>query len=159
MYKMFRDDDIAVTSNCDLLRRVHELFITRNKVHTIAVLMKDIWENKEVWYWLMTAPNLEICLHGWDHKDFSIMSEEEIRHDITLALAYWKSRLACHKKEYIPIKTFLPPWNRISPALIKVSQEFGMAVDNRVGGEVYNFHYWALYEPMRIVALEEALRG
>ena len=155
---MYRDDDIAVTSNINLLLQVHSLFIKYNKIHTIAVLMEDIWENKEVWHWLMTAPNLEICLHGWDHKDYSVMSEEDIRHDLNLCFDYWKRRLADHKKSYIPIKKFLPPWNRVSAALIKVCDEFGLEVDNRVGGVVYNFHYWALYEPDRMRALEDALK-
>lgn len=158
MFKMYRDDDICVTSNIEILRRVHEFFIKYNKVHTIAVLMEDIWENKEVWHWLMTAPNLEICLHGWDHKDFSVMTKEDIRADFKLCLDYWVRRLKDHKKEFIPIKKFLPPWNRVSEDLKVVCAEFGLEVDNRVGGEVYNFHYWALYDPERIAALEEALK-
>jgi peptidoglycan/xylan/chitin deacetylase (PgdA/CDA1 family) len=156
--KIFRDDDISVTSNCDLLRHVHELFIKYNKTHTIAVLMKDIWENKEIWYWMMTAPNLEICLHGWDHKDYSVMNEEDIRKDLNLCLNYWEKELKDHKKEYIHIKKFLPPWNRVNATLIKICDEFGLEVDNRIGGLVYNFHYWCMYDQDRMKALEEALR-
>ncbi len=87
------------------------------------------------------------------------MSEEEIRADFNKCFDYWKHKLACHKKEYIPIKKFLPPWNRVSDTLKKVCTEFGMEVDNRVGGEVYNFHYWALYDEWRMKELENVLRG
>lgn len=157
MSLIYRDDDISVTSNSELVYRVHNLFIKHNKVHTIALLMKDIWDNKEIWHWLMTAKNLEICLHGWEHSDYSIMSEGDIRHNFTWCFDYWKEKLACHKKDFIPIKKFLPPWNRVSEALIKVADEFGMEVDNRVGGEIYNFHYWALYDDWRMKDLEGRL--
>jgi peptidoglycan/xylan/chitin deacetylase (PgdA/CDA1 family) len=158
MKELYRDDDISVTSDCRLLREVHELFLKYNRIHTIAVLMKDIWDNKEVWYWLMTTPNLQIGLHGWTHKDYSIISEEEIRDDFNLCFEYWKFRISENKKEYIPIKTFFPPWNKISNTLIKVCAEFGLDLDYRKGGDVYNFHYWALYEPVRMRRLEEALK-
>lgn len=157
MYKMFRDDDICITSNSELIYRVHNLFIKHNKIHTIAVLMDNIWDNKEIWYWMMTAKNLEICLHGWTHTDFSKMTEQEIREDLTKCFDYWKMRLECHKKPYIEIKKFLPPWNRVSDTLKKVCSEFGLEVDNRVGGEVYNFHYWALYDTYRMDELDKVL--
>lgn len=157
MYTLFRDDDISVTSNITLLKQVHNHFVTYNKMHTVAVLMKDLWENKEVWYWLMTAENLEIGLHGWEHSDYGKMSPDRIRRDIENSLWYWKERIAAGKYPYRPIKVFYPPWNSTSQHLESVCEEFFLKVDSRVGGEVYNFHYWALQDFGKLEDLKEAL--
>lgn len=158
MYTLYRDDDISVTSNITLLMKVHELFIKHNRIHTVAVLMKDLWENKEVWYWLQTAPNLEIGLHGWDHQDYGKLDKVSLWSLLTASLEYWQIRTLRGGYKLRPITTFYPPWNSVSQDLMRVCNSFGLTVDSRVGGEVYNFHYWALFEDRRMKELEEALR-
>lgn len=98
--------------------------------------MKDIWDNKGIWYWMQSA-NLEIGLHGWTHRDYSILTEQVVYTDLLTSLDYYKKHGG--KKE---IKVFYPPWNRTSKALEKVCGQLGLTVDTRKGGEVYNFHWW-----------------
>lgn len=157
MFKLYRDDDISVTSDLGLLMKVHEQFIRYNRIHTVAVVMKDIWQNKEIWYWLMTARNLDVGLHGWEHRDYSRMDLIDIEGDITMSLEYWNHCRARGKYPHKQIEVFYPPWNKISPALQKACDEFSLALDNRVGGEVFNFHYWACTD-RHMDQLQEALR-
>lgn len=157
MITLYRDDDICVTSNVTLLRQVHDLFIKHNKIHTVAVQMKDIWDNKEVWYWLMTAPNLEVGLHGWEHKDYGVMPYSEIYSDIERSINYWNTHIVKGKYHQKPLKKFFPPWNSSSYRLEEACEKFGLTVDTRVGGEVYNFHYWALQDKDRMKKLEDTL--
>jgi peptidoglycan/xylan/chitin deacetylase (PgdA/CDA1 family) len=147
---LYRDDDISVTTNIILLKKVHDIIVSRGKIHTVAVQMKDIWENKEVWYFLMTAKNLDVGLHGWTHRDYSKLSYDEIMRDIHESISYWESNIlrgGYNKKE---IKTFYPPWNRVSQDLERACKDMGLILDSRTikthPGEVYGFHYWTFTE-------------
>lgn len=158
MYRLYRDDDISVTSDINLLKKVHEYFIKYNKIHTVAVLMKDIWDNKEIWYWLMTAKNLSIGLHGWKHKNYSELSAPKIACDIHKSLQYWRLHVTRGNYNAELNHVFYPPWNAVGQELISACKDAGFAVDSRVGGEVFNFHYWACQDQAHMSALEEALK-
>lgn len=154
---LWRDDDISVTTDATLLVKIHELFVKYHKTHTVAVQMKDIWENKEVWYFLMTAPNLNIGLHGWEHTDYSRIPRAEIKHELSMALDYWNFMIARGNYEPKPLSVFYPPWNKINEDLVDVCKELGLRVDNRVGGDVFNFHSWEFIYPERLKHLEASL--
>ena len=68
---LLRDDDINVYTDAFKFKEFHEQFIAKNQVHTVAVIMKDLWQNHALFYYLATAPLLEVGLHGWEHKDYS----------------------------------------------------------------------------------------
>jgi len=158
-YTLFRDDDISVTSNIVLLRQVHDLFLKHNKIHTVAVLMDRLWENKEIWYWLMTAKNLRVGLHGWTHIDYGRNTEAATIADIRQSLAYWNSHYDRGKNVPPLIDTFYPPWNSVSAELESACAATGLTLDARMGGEVFNFHYWSCQDAKYMKQLEEALRG
>lgn len=158
MYTLYRDDDISVTSDIQLLMEVHDLFVKHGKIHTVAVLVKDIWENKEVWYWLMTSSNLRIGLHGWDHKDYGRAGYSEIQSDIQRCLEYLHDKAKKGKYESPYVDTFYPPWNSVGPDLSKICQLYGLQCDARIGPPVFNFHYWACQDKKHMDALEEALK-
>ena len=83
---LFRDDDISKFTDLTLFRKVDELFIRHNKIHTIAVEMEGIWENKGIWNYILTSPVIKVDFHGWTHKDYSKLTYEEIKDDIEKTL-------------------------------------------------------------------------
>jgi len=145
---LWRDDDISVHTCPMEFKKLHQKFIDTKQVHTVAVLMKDLWENHSLFYYLATAPYLEIGLHGWEHKDYSKLSYEECYEDIYKSLDYWKENsdrmIGSHKE----IKTFFAPWNRESDKIKMACANLGLNFCNVKGGEwqgywVKSFHYWS----------------
>lgn len=159
-YSLFRDDDISVTTDIGLLIKAHELVTDYGGRHAVALLMKDLWDNKEVWLWLMTTPNLVVGLHGWTHRDYSVLQSTEIIADIELSLTYWREHIGAYP-EAPQIDTFFPPWNRSSPALERACYATGLKLDTRwkKDSDVYGFHSWELILPERRAKLVEALES
>ena len=149
MAKIYRDDDVNKYTDIGLMEEIHAPFIKYNKIHTIAVEMEDLWESKHVWYWITETPNIDVELHGWTHKDYSAMSYEDVRKDIQKSLDYWNGHTLMGGYKEKQIKVFYPPWNRVSPILQDVCDNLGLKLDNRVGGDVYNFHWWTFRDKRR----------
>lgn len=157
MYTLFRDDDISKYTDMTLMREVHQLFIDNKKIHTVSVEVEGLWDNKLVWYWLMTAPNLQIGLHGWNHSDYSVMAITDIIDHFQRSYRYWSERIAGGGYEKRDFVAFYPPWNKVGNGLRMVCEEYKLPLDNRVGGEVYNFHWWTMHDDKRKAALQSAL--
>lgn len=148
--RIYRDDDVNVYTDAFRFKALHEEFIKRKEVHTVAVIMKDLWENHALFYYLATAPYLEIGLHGWEHKDYSLLSEEECYDDIFESLMYWKlnARRMVGKPEK-RITTFFAPWNHKSEDIEKACKYNGLKFCATKKGEwegydVHSFHHWYL---------------
>ena len=155
---IWRDDDVNVYADIDTLKRIQALFNKYDKVHTVAILMKDLWEGKGVWYWLMTTPNLDIALHGSEHKDYSVMSYDEICYDLLRTFHYWKEHTVQGGYGLRSIRVFYPPWNKVSDNLRRACAEFNLKVNDSVDlAEVYNFHWWEMIDPDNLKKLEEEL--
>lgn len=156
-YSLFRDDDISFTTDWRLLQEAHDIIVRAGRVHTVAVLMFDLWENHEVWYWLMTAKNLRIGLHGWRHSDYGAMPQAEIEADIRRSLDYWREHTVNYRNPP-SIESFYPPWHRSGPALEAACKACGLALDARKSAPVYCFHSWELIQPEPRARLEKAVR-
>lgn len=162
---LFRDDDINIHTDSGLFRQVHELFNKYGKTHTIAVEMENLWDNKFIFYYIAMNRNIKIGLHGWTHRDYSKLSYDECCADIGKSLKYWYENrnrmllpeIAAHESNRID--TFYPPWNRVSDSLKKACEFHGLKVDARCTlPEVFNFHFWTMFETHRIKELEELLK-
>jgi hypothetical protein len=155
--EVFRDDDIGVMTDIGKLERAHEIIVSAGKTHTVAVLMKDICDNFEVWWFLHNAKNLNVQLHGWTHKAYDGLpwwdnsgkycdglTYDEIMSDLRESLDYWKniSKRGCYRIP--PLTTFYPPWNRVSDLTLKAAAACGLTVDARhgKGTPVFLFDYW-----------------
>lgn len=158
---IFRDDDINVKTNVLFFKKVHDLFIEYNVKHRIAVLFEGLFDNYELAHYLCTAPNLEICWHGWAHKRYGILPYEEIADDIQKSLSYWNENT---KRRYsnliLPVKVALPTWNQVSEDYKRACNDCGLTVDARCTWEegVNEFHYWSLVEEFRFKDLEKLLK-
>lgn len=163
---IFRDDDISCFTDLTTLKTIQGLFDIRNKVHTCSLLMKDLWESKGIWFWLMTTKNIDVALHGWEHIDYSLLSKGEIESDIRKCLTYWeinsKRAMDVYGYDYRPIKVFYPPWNKSSNDLIEVCDTLGLEVCTKTKvshpDEVWDFHWFECVRQDGLDKLKEALR-
>ncbi|MEK7113094.1 MAG: hypothetical protein AAB875_07330 [Patescibacteria group bacterium] len=148
-HKLYRDDDVNVYTCPFAFKALHEEFIKRKEVHTVAVIMKDLWENHALFYYLATAPYLEIGLHGWEHWDYSEYSYENCYIELNKALEYWEEnakRMVGYAK---PIDTFFAPWNHESEYIKLACKELGLKFCATKKGEwdgkyINSFHHWYL---------------
>jgi hypothetical protein len=152
---IYRDDDCNVYTDFYLFRKLHEAFIAEGKTHTVACIMKDLWQNHAVFYYLITAPNLDVELHGWEHKDYSQMSKEECLEDLIKALDYYKensSRMLKTDYEALPdikkITTFYAPWNKRGEGIVSACDDLGLKFCDVKQGEwegkpITSFHWWS----------------
>jgi hypothetical protein len=160
---VYRDDDVNIYTDLYILTQVQKLFDKYNKVHTITVIMRDLWDSRGVWQWLMTTKNINVELHGWEHIDYTSVNYETIYNSLKLALMYWGiNGRRCeeqYKYKLRPITTFYPPWNKVNEDVYKACSDLGLVVDNRpTGQDVYSFHWWEMVEAEQLSRLEGALR-
>lgn len=146
---LWRDDDVNYLTDAFRFRELHERFVQRGQIHTAAVLMKDLWENHALFYYLVTAPNLDIGLHGWTHKDYSKLSYEECYEDIKRSLDYWGENTQRMVGKTKPIGVFFAPWNKESKEIKKACEDLDLKFCATKGGEwdgkkVKSFHHWAV---------------
>lgn len=145
---LFRDDDPSVYTCPYEFKKIHQQFIDKKTTHTVAVLMKDLWQNHSLFYYLATAPYLDIGLHGWEHKDYSILSYNECYEDIKKSLDYWEENTSRMVGKTKKITTFFAPWNREGEEIKKACKDLGLKFCAVRKGEwegqyIKSFHYWS----------------
>lgn len=145
---MIRDDDINLYTCVELFKKIHEKFIESKVEHTVAVCMKDLWQNQALFYYLNSAPYLKVELHGWEHKDYSILSYEECFGDLRKSLGYWYENSERMLGSSHKITTFFAPWNRESDNIRRACWDLNLKFCNVQRGEwndqeIKSFHYWA----------------
>ena len=156
---LYRDDDISKYTDLTTIMRIQELFVKYNKIHTVTILMEDLWESRGVWEWLISTPNLDIALHGWNHKDYSELCYVDTLEEIRKSLTYWERNLE-RLDLNIPIKVMYPPWNKSSDKLAMVCDELGLELNVNVDDkEVFNFHWWEFIGGKNLDKLEKVLSG
>lgn len=156
---IYRDDDINVYTDLNTLDKIQQLFIKYNKIHTVTLIMEDLWESRGVWEWLMTTNNLDIALHGWRHEDYSKKSYEEIKADVSKALSYWKRNVERCGYGVNRITVMYPPWNAVSANLIDVCMEFDLIIGRASPGKMFTFHWWEYINGKNLHQLERVLDG
>jgi peptidoglycan/xylan/chitin deacetylase (PgdA/CDA1 family) len=159
-YSVFRDDDVNCFTDIGLLKYTHDLIESRGKVHTVAVEVESIWRAKSVWFFLMTAKNLDVVLHGWDHSDYSQLDRDTIYKHVEKSLHYWDHHSAAYDHPHT-LTTWCPPWNRTSEDMWSVATDHRLTIDTRWKGDsdVYGFHHWEISDPAREAKLIKALES
>ena len=149
--EMWRDDDLNVYSDAYLFKKLHEQFIREGKVHTVAVLMKDLWQNHAIfWYLTQMSQNgsLIVELHGWEHKDYSKLAYTECYDDLKKSIDYWKENAdRMTGKDNRAITTFFAPWNREGENIKWACRDLGLKFCATQSGEwdgnkIRSFHWW-----------------
>ena len=138
---IYRDDDINYLTSADELKRIHEPFACRGVVHTVAVEMYQLWENKSLFHFLATDRFIDIELHGWRHDDYSTWTSKSVRHDLSKAIDYWNEHVRDH--DFLnTITTFFPPWNKTSQSVVWACRELGLKLSHERSDYAWQFHYW-----------------
>ena len=159
MSKRYRDDDISKYTDITTISKVHDLFVRYNKIHTVTLIMEDLWDSRGVWEWVTTTPGLDIALHGWRHVDYSKMYQEDVFNHIKISLDHWNVNLARLGKA-IPLKIMYPPWNASSQCLVDTCAHFGLVVNTDIDtSRVVNIHWWEYIEGRNLNKLEEILKN
>ena len=146
--KIYRDDDCNVYTDAFRFKEFHQQFIENKKTHTVAVIMKDLWENHALFYYLATAPYLEVALHGWEHKDYSQCYYTECYDDLSKSLEYWQENASrMTNKPAKKITRFFAPWNRGGQDIERACDNLGLEFCNVKMGEwngydIVSFHWW-----------------
>jgi len=151
---LWRDDDCNVYTNITEFKKLHQKFIDAKKVHTVAVIMKDLWNNHALFYYLATAPYLEIGLHGWEHNDYSEMSYQDCYMDLKNSITYWEGN---YKRmmgvDMVPYhkatRVFFAPWNKDSRHIRSACEALGLEFCSVRKGEwngqnIRSFHHWSV---------------
>lgn len=150
---LYRDDDVNVYTDAFEFKKLHQQFIAKNQVHTAAVLMKDLWENHALFWYLATAPLLEIGLHGWTHIDYSKLGYTDCWDGLMRSLDYWEENVKrmlniTKLPEGKKIKIFFAPWNRGNDETKKVCRDLNLKFCDVKGGQwedykIKSFHWWS----------------
>jgi peptidoglycan/xylan/chitin deacetylase (PgdA/CDA1 family) len=178
---LYRDDDISKFTDLTAFIKINNLFVKYGKIHTCIVEMKDLWDSRGIFHLLNTLPNIEIGLHCWEHIDYSQFNKEmkdkfnievadeyeAIVKNIKQCLDYWNASCIRGYGHTRIIRTFYPPWNRISANLEKAVRDCGLNLDYRLGktlnnpvsnDDVLSFHWWEILDDMHLRELEKKLR-
>ena len=155
---IWRDDDIGKFMDITTMMNLHDLFIKHDKIHTVTVLMEDLWESRAVFEWLITTPHVDIALHGWTHESFRNVNFAQARDIFAMCLDYWAmhtSRIGCE----IPIKVWYPPWNEINDEVRMACDHVGLEANDSVDESlVTNIHWWYYIGGRHLDELEEMLK-
>ncbi len=143
-----RDDDINVYTCVEEFRRIHSVFQKHNRIHTVVCEMNRLWENKSLFWLLLTDPLINVELHGLEHTDYSITGDHIMRHDLWMAIDYWetnaKRMLGVNELSSLKtITTFFPPWNKIAPYTESVCKELNLRLSYKQEDCKWMFHWWA----------------
>src|SRR3990167_4681098 len=146
--ELWRDDDLSVYTDICLFKALHQKFINKKQVHTVAVIMKDLWLNQAIFYYLATMPYLDIGLHGWEHKDYSTIAYTECYDDLKKSLDYWWENSLRMTNQCKKITTFFAPWNREGENIKLACKNLALEFCNTKGGawngyKVKSFHWWS----------------
>ena len=152
---LYRDDDPNVYTDAYLFKELHKQFLNKGIEHTAAVIMENLWENHALFWYLATAPLLNIGLHGWQHKDYSILSYEECYDDLKKSLDYWKENSTRMTGQCKEISIFFAPWNRESENIRKACADVGLKFCNVKKGkwedyEIRSFHWWNIIDDWKL---------
>ncbi len=146
---IYRDDDPNVFTDAYLFKKLHEQFLKEGLVHTAAILMKDLWQNHALFHYLATAKDLNIGLHGWEHKDYSQLSYSECYDDLKRSLEYWKENSTRMTGKCKKITIFFAPWNKKGNNIVKACNDVGLKFCNMQKGiwngeQIQSLHWWSV---------------
>lgn len=157
---LWRDDDVSKYTDLTTLFKIQELFDKYNRIHTVTLIMDELWESRGVWEWLMTTQNIDIALHGFMHCDYSTMSYVWVESHIQGSLEYWEENSKRGGYKFRPLKVFYPPWNKVSDDVYKICSKYGLEVNTCVDeSKVYNFHWWECVKKQGLDKLENRLKN
>ena len=160
MELIWRDDDIYMTKsliedihfyNLKQFKKIHKLLTKRRFIHTLAIIASEIDKYPKLTKYLLKHKNeCSFQSHGWEHLDYSEMSENDIYYYLD------KANKKIEKTFCTKVTTFYAPYNKFSQKLrnvcntlrLELNDDFVLPVQWLKGkrSKTVNFHYWAVNE-------------
>jgi peptidoglycan/xylan/chitin deacetylase (PgdA/CDA1 family) len=142
---IFRDDDISKDTDLKKFKAVRDLFNKYGVLHTVALICKDIEQNKPLLKYLKSQKNIDVQVHAWEHFNFQT-DLPKLHEQLPLAVELVT-------KHFNKPTVLYPPWNKSSIGVERIAWDNGLKVMadkislsqylRGVKGNVINFHYWA----------------
>jgi len=101
----YREDDISKNTSLEAIKHTHNQFINHHKTHTIALICEGLEENSKLVGYINSTHNWEICIHGWTHENYSLLSKQRIADDLDRCILKVEALFGV-----TPEKWYLP-WN------------------------------------------------
>ena len=144
---LYRDDDINYLTSVDELRRIHAPFKRHNKIHTVACEMYRLWENKSLFWFLLTDEHINVELHGWQHNPHYMMLPNVIYEEFKKSIDYWEGHakrmlLVSELPELKRITTYCATWNKSSKNIEEICKLMNLKLSTNNGDCAWMFHYW-----------------
>lgn len=124
---IIREDDFDPRYSLDFVKKIHELFLEKNLIHTVALLPSKedrIGHTEELISYINSTSNWDIQVHGWHHEKYSEWKYEDTVKDLFAVIGYIRQKF--NKDPSI----FYPPWNCDSDILRKACQYVGLEHNN-----------------------------
>lgn len=127
--------------------------------HTIAVVARDINLAPQLVNYIRNQPNIEVQLHGWEHRDYTVHHDLIAEH-LKLSVKEMEKHLGVRPT------IWYPPWNHVDDKMREHAANIGLTISyekislsqyirKETEAEVVLFHYWADEE---VMLLEPALQ-
>ena len=136
---IFRHDDFDFRENLETVKKIHEEYIKRDLVETIAVnnsIGGGVGWKPEVLDYVNSTSNWDIQLHGWMHEPYEHYPYWRVFGDLVATLS--------HTKQYFPNsdpKIFYAPWNGYSGTIEKACADLGIQMGG-VGDYIMHYLDW-----------------
>lgn len=152
---IYRDDDVPQITSVEDFQRIHNEFIRSDKIHTFSILASQLNQRMDFVEWVLSQPNKDFVLHGWNHVAYAELGDNLIREHIKNSLDSFERYL-----HVFPTEWHLP-WNGWTkelgfgglPRIKKIAKDFGLlvnggsehigkVVNQNIKAEVVYFHHW-----------------
>jgi peptidoglycan/xylan/chitin deacetylase (PgdA/CDA1 family) len=135
-YVIFRMDDIQDYWLQVAQLSLMDLFVKRNQSLSLGLIMNRIGNDTKLIDKLKEGSSkklFELCLHGWDHLDYTKLNEEEQEHSLLKA----NEKMATMFGH--PSSVFISPYGLFDKSAIQAMKNVGLRVLSANGSAEYNF--------------------
>jgi peptidoglycan/xylan/chitin deacetylase (PgdA/CDA1 family) len=113
-----------------------DLFITRNQNLSLGLIMNNIGKDSKLIQKLKEGRSkklFELCLHGWDHLDYTKLNEEEQEHSLLKANKKMETMFGCSSS------TFIAPYGLFDKNVVKTMENIGLRSLSANGSAEYSY--------------------
>lgn len=145
---IWRSDDIDARLNLDTLKRMHEHFLERGLIQTLAVnnvIGGSIGWQPDVIDYINNTPNFDIQMHGWEHLHYETLEYKEVYPHLIASMF--------HIKKFFPKAdptVFYCGWNAYSDTIQRACNDLGLQMGG-VGDYIMHYCDWGRRPASKIV--------
>jgi peptidoglycan/xylan/chitin deacetylase (PgdA/CDA1 family) len=135
-YVIFRMDDIQDYWLQTAQLALMDLFIKRNQNLSLGLVMNSIGNDTKLIEKVKEGSSrrlFELCLHGWDHLDYTKLNEEEQEHSLLKASGKMATLFGGSSS------VFIAPYGLFDKNVIKAMKNIGLRILSANGSAEYSF--------------------